>query len=96
MVVRATRDDGVAVLLQAGAQRARVCEHRELVVLELRCHRLLERDAQAGDGVVVGASLQTAAALSRGAWAARGVRRRSRHHVTESYCHCVEERSQNR
>lgn len=74
VVLRATRHDGVAVLLQAAAQSAGVGEHRELVLLELWGHRLLEGDAEAGDGVVVRASLQTAPATSGG----RGPRRAHR------------------
>lgn len=58
MVVGALSDQLVAVLGQAGAQRARVGLDLLLVRLELRRAGVLQRNSQRSDLVVVGAALQ--------------------------------------
>ena len=58
VVVGAAADEDVAELDELLAHRLGVLLRLDLVLLELRRHGLLEGDGDAGDGVVVGATLE--------------------------------------
>mmetsp|Transcript_15614 Transcript_15614/g.36178 ORF Transcript_15614/g.36178 Transcript_15614/m.36178 type:complete len:207 (-) Transcript_15614:835-1455(-) len=57
MVVRAAGDNRVAFVAEGLCKNLAVAQHRPLVLRELRRRRLLERDGERGDGVVVRAAL---------------------------------------